>query len=102
MHISYQQLNDLPVETESGEKLGHIADLEINVDNNEIIKYLISNKRLMIETKTYLIAPSQIISITNDKVIVEDNVEKEMAKDTFSVKQVVTNKEAPSLNSEIK
>lgn len=100
MRINYQKLKDIPVETESGEKIGHVHDLEINIENHEIEKYIVSNKRLMVETKKYLIATKQIVKITNEKIVVEDNVEKISITDHFSAKQNLQTEKASPINSE--
>lgn len=74
MYINYQQLTRLPVVTESGKKLGHVHDVEIDVESHHIRKYIVGQGFL--SKDTYLVAPSQIIEITKDKIIVEDNIMK--------------------------
>lgn len=67
----------LPVFTESGEKLGHISDFEIDIETHQIRKYIVVSG--VISKDTYLVNPSQIVSITEEKIIVADNIVKETA-----------------------
>lgn len=64
-----------PVFTQSGVKLGHIYDVEIDIETHHVRKYFIGPRFLGKET--YLVTPVQIISITDQKIIVEDNIVKE-------------------------
>lgn len=75
MIISHQKLIHMPVYTQSGVKLGHIYDLEIDVETHHIRKYLIGPR--FIGKETYLVTPAQILDITKDKIIVEDTIIKE-------------------------
>ncbi|MFA6105770.1 MAG: PRC-barrel domain-containing protein [Patescibacteria group bacterium] len=77
MFINEQTLIRLPVVTKSGDKLGHIIDIEIDVDNHQIRKYFVSSR---FQKDTYLIAPSQILQITDEKIVVEDTVIKDPSK----------------------
>ena len=74
MFINEQTLIRLPVVTKSGTKLGHVIDIEIDVDDHRIRKYFVSAR---FQKDTYLIAPSQILEITDEKIIVDDNVLKD-------------------------
>ena len=76
MYINEQTLIRLPVFTKAGEKLGHIIDIEIDVESHQVRKYFVGAR---FQKETYLIAPSQILEITEEKVIVEDNVMKDPA-----------------------
>lgn len=79
MIINLSELKNAPVVTENETSLGHVADIEIDVEN-----YLITNlvvKRGLLG-KNLLINRSQIISITAEKVIVEDSMALELAEET--------------------
>ncbi len=82
MFINHQKLIHLPVFTESGTKLGHVYDLEIDLDTHQIRKYMVGPR--FIGKETYLITPAQIKSITAEKMVVEDTITKapEEAKKT--------------------
>ena len=74
MIINEQTLIRLPVFTRSGEKLGHIIDIEIDVESNQVRKYFVGGR---FQKDVYLIAPAQIVEITQEKIIVEDTVMKD-------------------------
>jgi sporulation protein YlmC with PRC-barrel domain len=74
MYINHQKLIHLPVVTESGTKLGHVYDLEIDIETHQIRKYMVGPR--FIGKETYLITPAQIKSITEEKMIVEDTITK--------------------------
>lgn len=79
MIVNLSQLRNLPVETENGTALGHVADIEIDIEN-----YLMTNllvKRGLIG-KHLLINRGQIISITLEKIIVEDNLVNELVEES--------------------
>jgi sporulation protein YlmC with PRC-barrel domain len=74
MYINEQTLIRLPVFTKSGDKLGHIIDIEIDLENHQVRKYFVG---ALFQKGTYLIGPSQILKITDEKIIVEDTVMKD-------------------------
>lgn len=75
----------MPVETKSGVALGKTKDLEIEIDNHAIEKYEVARN---VFSERFLISPSQVVSITSEKIIVEDNVvsEKIENRNTIQVK----------------
>jgi|SRR3989339_1489981 len=75
MFVNYKKLKKLPVITESGQKLGFVYDMKIDIDSHIIQLYFV---RLGILNKqTYLIKPAQILSITENNILVQDGVIKE-------------------------
>jgi uncharacterized protein YrrD len=74
MKINYQQLKDLAVVTESGDSLGHVVGLEIDVQSFQITKLDVADKTLFLTSGNYLIGPDQIIQITKEQIIVQNNV----------------------------
>ena len=80
MLINFQQLKNLPVETESGGDLGRVVDLEINTDGHNVRKYLVGAKRFLKNNADYLISPEQIVKVTAEKIIVQDNLQKQEAE----------------------
>lgn len=71
MLISASQLKDLPVFTFSGQKLGYVLDLEIEVET-QIIANLIVKRGIL--GKQLIINRNQIKSFTAEKIIVDDTV----------------------------
>ncbi|NQT49490.1 hypothetical protein HQ571_02225 [Candidatus Kuenenbacteria bacterium] len=94
MKINFKKLRDLSVETESGLLLGNIDDFELDIENHSVMKYLVVRRKLLTKGQVLLVSPSQIVSITAEKIIVNDNVEAEQIKQSikkpFEVKQTVT------------
>ncbi len=72
MRISYSQLKKLSVETKSGDVLGHVGDVILDVDDQRVLQYEV--KSSMLSTKKYMIGRDQVLSITAEKMIVEDAV----------------------------
>lgn len=72
MRVSYSQLKKLSVETKSGDVLGHVCDIVVEVEGHSILQYEV--KSSMLSTKKYMIGREQVISITAEKVIVDDAV----------------------------
>lgn len=77
MFIDWHTISHLPVFTESGQKLGNIREVEIDIENHLIRKYVVSHG--FISKETFLVAPGQIKSITVEKIIVEDTIIKAVA-----------------------
>ena len=75
----------LPVLTEMGTKLGKVFDVNIDIDNHSVKSYLV---RSSIISRSYLIKPIQIISISKEEIIVEDAVitEKQEERNTEKIK----------------
>jgi len=73
-------LMKLPVETKSGTALGRIAGFEFDVDSHAILRYRVRPRGLAAAMlkKPLLVAREQVLSITAEKMVVDDNVEKAM------------------------
>lgn len=76
MIINEKKLINLPVFTQSGQHLGKVVDFEIEVGSHTILKYYVKSSGLINElfTSELIITPSQVIEITKEKMIVEDNI----------------------------
>lgn len=72
MRISYSHLRKLSVETKTGKILGHVCDLVLDIDGYDIVQYEV--KSYILSTKKYIIDRKQVISITTEKIIVDDAV----------------------------
>jgi len=80
MLINQKQLKKIKVETQSGRFLGSVTDFELETETGIVEKYYVQSKNLMaglFEDKL-LINRSQIISFDSEKMVVEDNVIKEI------------------------
>lgn len=75
MLLPFSKLKNLLVFTQSGIKLGQVADIEIDLDSQSIIHYMV--KRGIVSRGVLLIHRGQVIFITEEKMIVEDAVIKE-------------------------
>ena len=72
MYINLQILIRLPVFTETGAKIGHVRDLEIDVETHTIRHYIVEHG--IIGKDHYWVAPSQIVSVSTEKVVVKDAI----------------------------
>ena len=70
----------LPVYTKSGTHLGRLIGFEFETENQMIINYRVRPKGITrrILKSPFLIGREQVISITDEKMIVDDLMEKEM------------------------
>lgn len=88
MLITAKNLLHLLVFTKSQDYLGKIVDFEVEVDSQLIIKYYVKGSGLMKflggSKLELIISHTQVISITAERMIVEDNVirEKEEEKES--------------------
>jgi len=88
MKILYSKLINLPVETENGDFLGKVADLEINIETYNVLKFYIKGSgviRRLFGTAELIIDPSQIVSITAEKIIVKDETRKVEEKKAIKI-----------------
>ncbi|MBD3311139.1 MAG: hypothetical protein GF349_01415 [Candidatus Magasanikbacteria bacterium] len=76
MRMSFSQMKKLKVETASGDVLGNVYDLVVDANTHTVIQYKV--KSSVLRTKEYLIHRGQIVRCKEDKIIVEDNVAKEV------------------------
>lgn len=74
MRITSSQLRNLPVKTESGEKLGRLSGYEIDVATHAIVAYVVRPSRLAqpIAPTSLRIAPAQVVSISSKEMVVRD------------------------------
>ncbi|HBV57995.1 MAG TPA: hypothetical protein DEB73_01900 [Candidatus Magasanikbacteria bacterium] len=85
MLLQFSKLKNLPVFTQSGIKLGQIFDIEIDLDSQSILRYVV--KRGIVSRETLLIHRGQVVVITDEKIIVEDAVVKDGR--TMKIKEAV-------------
>jgi len=78
MRITLSQLKKLAVETKSGTKLGRVYDLVFEVEGQSVAQYFVKSSvvSMNIGMDKYLISRSQVLSINDKKMVVEDSVKK--------------------------
>ncbi|MBU1037137.1 PRC-barrel domain-containing protein [Patescibacteria group bacterium] len=79
MYILSKKLKNLPVYTKSKEYLGKIQEIEIDLDNQNIVRYLVKSNQMVkrLVGKQLIIKPPQVLSLDEEKMVVEDNIIKE-------------------------
>ncbi len=97
MQLHYSKLKKLPVETQSGILLGRVCDLSIEIDGHSISKYIVVKSKFFATSSELLIAPEQIVKITGEKVIVEDNVEASQIRHAMKQPERAPMEEAASV-----
>ena len=76
MIASIKKILHLPVYTESGEKLGEVFDVEMDVDTHMVLRYFVRPN--FFSLKSFLISTSQIKCIKDDRVVVYDSDGKDI------------------------
>ena len=76
MRISTKQLLGLPVETEDGAHIGSVVSCDVDIDTHHVETYHAKSGRLLsgLFHGDLLIHPTEIISITAEKMIVQGAV----------------------------
>jgi len=70
----------LPVFTKSGTRLGKVAGFDFDVETHGILRYRVRPKGLAASVLKHpmMIAREQVLSIDAERMVVDDNVAKEM------------------------
>lgn len=89
MTLNKEKLIGLSVFTQAGEALGKISDFEMEPQSQKIIRYYVASKDLIKEifNKELIVSSSQVISITAEKMVVEDNIVKASQLKKVQLKQ---------------
>lgn len=74
MRIREKNLLHLPVFTQSGKGLGKVVGFDLNTETHVVTTYYIKTHRLLSRPfgSELVVAPSQVIKITKEKMVVED------------------------------
>jgi sporulation protein YlmC with PRC-barrel domain len=84
MRLTKRELINLPVYTQSNQHLGRVSDFEVDSATHVIVKYRVKSGSLIKEflQKELIIAKEQVISMSAEKMVVEDTLlaEEEMKK----------------------
>ncbi|MFH1367473.1 MAG: PRC-barrel domain-containing protein [Patescibacteria group bacterium] len=69
----------LPVETKSGQRLGSVSHFDLEVDEQRVIRYYVKSSRMItgLLRQELMVGVDQVVSITKEKMIVEDNLSRE-------------------------
>lgn len=90
MTLTSKQLINLPVVTESGIKIGKVGYLEFNEKDHTIEKYAVKTSGIMqLIPAILLIAPKQIIEISSEQMVVEENTFKSLKNQSKQNKKPV-------------
>src|SRR3989338_7495588 len=75
MLITDVQLKNLPVFTASGKQIGRLEDIVIDTDSQSVLNYLVKPATFLagLTKGSLIIHRGQIMDITADKLIVQDN-----------------------------
>lgn len=79
MFINSKAIRNLPVITKNGHPLGKIKEIEVDAETQNISRYFITSNQMVkrLANQELIIAASQVLSIDNEKMMVEDNLVKE-------------------------
>lgn len=84
MPLSSHTLLGLPVETRSGTPLGKVVGFTLDEASQSILSYEVKRGRIM--SDHLLVHRGQVLSLTEEKMTVEDAAVKEDARDALRVK----------------
>jgi len=79
MLIPVKQIISLPVYTQSNKKLGRVVDVNLDIENHAVVQYVVESG--IVNKDVFLISPTQVVSITLEKMIVVDTITKELVSD---------------------
>ncbi len=80
MILTTKDLINLPVETKSGRLIGRVSDFEIETDSGLVTKFYVRQGNLiggLLGRDLLIIGRNQVLSISKEKMVVEDGLIKE-------------------------
>jgi len=98
MLIDFKQLKNLSVQTESGILLGYVNDFTLETDTLSIKQLNVNSNKLLVFSDDLLISAEQIVSITAERIVVQESVKKIPVAENS--KQKITSEPATALNAE--
>ncbi|MDZ4221380.1 MAG: PRC-barrel domain-containing protein [Patescibacteria group bacterium] len=98
MLLNIRDIIDLPVETPSGQALGKVEAVMVEVETQSLYQYQVKHGGLahLFDKAGLLVHRDQVLSISKEKMIVEDSVYR--AAEAESAKALIKNK--PPLGAE--
>ncbi|OGY45886.1 MAG: hypothetical protein A2744_00865 [Candidatus Buchananbacteria bacterium RIFCSPHIGHO2_01_FULL_44_11] len=92
MQFSSTDLINLPVYTQSGQNLGRIVSFDFDIESHLVVNYHVSTGLIKgLWHQHLLVHRSQVVSISKDRMLVEDNVSKDVVSGLKKTKLVVGN-----------
>jgi len=81
MRYRDSQLHGAPVFTEAGEQVGRLAGFIVDAETHEVIQYAVkkSGRLEIILPKEFLVNRTQVVSISEEKIVVKDAAVSERA-----------------------
>jgi len=75
MKLTAKNIIGLAVYTQSGTHLGKVADFSFDTETQTVTQYTVKRSGLITDLwpKELLIHPDQVISLTDEKMVVDDN-----------------------------
>lgn len=94
--IDDKTLSKLPVYTRSGTRLGKVSGFELDVETQAILRWLVRPKGITASVlkKPLIVARDQVLSITAERMTVDDAVAKAMELEKAKAIGLVSNVEA--------
>ncbi len=83
MVLPLSKIKNLPVFTQSNLRLGIVVDIEIEIESQTILRYIVQQGQILGRLQEpLLVHRNQVLEITNERIIVEDSLGKEEVKET--------------------
>ncbi|MBI3291091.1 PRC-barrel domain-containing protein [Candidatus Falkowbacteria bacterium] len=80
MKISSSDLINLPVYTEGGDHLGRVLSFDVDASSGQVSHYYVRTGLIQgLWHEQLMIHQSQVVSVSKQKMIVEENIKKEKA-----------------------
>jgi sporulation protein YlmC with PRC-barrel domain len=93
MRIADSQLKGLSVVTETGDPIGKVAGMVIDVDSHSVIQYKVSRSRLLsaLLPEEMLVHHNQVVSVDEEKMVVKGSLpEVEEAAKALKVREAAS------------
>lgn len=76
MKMSWKQLHNLPVITQSGQKIGLVEGVTLDINTHGVFQYQVKPGRVVLAmfSKELLVSPVDVISMDEKAMIVKDSV----------------------------
>lgn len=92
--MNCKQIIGLPVETESGQSVGKVSDIVLDIDTNDLLVYRVAVgtflRGLVGGDDELEVLPAHVRSISVDKMVVADLAAKEKIQDVEGAQEVDT------------
>ena len=95
MKFSAEKIFNLPVETQTGERIGRVKSFNLETESQSVLEYLVkpSTKIKNLTNQHLIISRGQIVEIKNDKIIVDNNF---VEKNALEKKEKASEAKVPS------